>query len=221
MSGNNAVYPQQDGGKGGGKQSRRTKDEDLKPEVDQELENGPIYNRHCTDILCCPIFTAFCVGMAWAFIYGLSNGAPYKLTTLFDYDGNGCGYHARVDDYPFILWPKISYTSSITEVLGQTVCVKYCPTTAAEYTSSFFYGNSIYPTANFPTNWETSTVTEKYLYKICIPTSGSFRTDVLDEWGGEYLTRYMADLYLCWWVCFVAAGLAFVFGFVYMVLIKF
>ena len=28
-----------------------TKDEDLVPEVDEELENGPVFNRHCTDVL--------------------------------------------------------------------------------------------------------------------------------------------------------------------------
>lgn len=74
---------------GGGKNSKLTKDQDLEREVDRELENGPIFNRSCTDILCCPIFVAFMVGMVWAFIYGLANGDPEKLITMYDYDANG------------------------------------------------------------------------------------------------------------------------------------
>lgn len=31
--------------------SKLTKDEDLQVEVDDDLENGPIFKRHCTDIL--------------------------------------------------------------------------------------------------------------------------------------------------------------------------
>ena len=39
-----------------------------------ELKNGPVYNRGCTDILCCLIFLAFIVGMVgtsgYGFLYG-------------------------------------------------------------------------------------------------------------------------------------------------------
>ena len=39
-----------------------------------ELKNGPVYNRGCTDILCCLIFLAFIVGMigtsGYGFLYG-------------------------------------------------------------------------------------------------------------------------------------------------------
>lgn len=42
----------------------------------------------------------------------------------------------------------------------------------------------------------------------------------MDDWGGNYLTAYMADLYICWWVLLVCAGCSFLFGFVYMLFIK-
>lgn len=94
----------------------KTKDEDIVPEVDNNLQDGPIFKRSCTDCLCCPLFIVFCAGMCWALIYGVSNGDPYKLITLYDYDGNGCGYTSAVKNYPYIYWPTISYTTSITEV---------------------------------------------------------------------------------------------------------
>ena len=50
------IYPMQGRGNGteqakGVNNKKNTKDSDLVPEVDDDLENGPIFNRHCTDIL--------------------------------------------------------------------------------------------------------------------------------------------------------------------------
>ena len=47
-------------GNGNGKNSKQnTKDEDIVAEVDEDLENGPVFKRKCTDCLICPIFVAF------------------------------------------------------------------------------------------------------------------------------------------------------------------
>ena len=49
-----------DGNAGKGANSKKnTKDEDIVAEVDDDLENGPVFKRKCTDILCCPLFVAF------------------------------------------------------------------------------------------------------------------------------------------------------------------
>jgi len=51
-----------------------------------------------------------------------------------------------------------------------------------------------------------------YLNRFCIPdtssassstTYTSFYDSVLNDWGGNYLTAYMADAYTCWWVFLV------------------
>jgi len=45
--------------------------------------------------------------MFWALIYGVSKGDPWKLTTMFDYDGNGCGHDTGYKGYSYIYWPDI------------------------------------------------------------------------------------------------------------------
>lgn len=48
--------------------------------------NGPVANRSCTDVICCLLFLAFCVGMAGTAAYGFINGDPILLLTGWDYD---------------------------------------------------------------------------------------------------------------------------------------
>ena len=55
--------------------------------VDPELENGPIDNRYCTDILCCLLFLASIGAMIGIFAYGIANGDPQKLLSGYDPDG--------------------------------------------------------------------------------------------------------------------------------------
>jgi hypothetical protein len=53
------IYPMQSNGaphvheaaKGKANSRKNTPDKDIVPEVDDDLENGPIFKRHCTDIL--------------------------------------------------------------------------------------------------------------------------------------------------------------------------
>lgn len=42
----------------------------------ENMKNGPIENRSCTDCLCCLIFVVFFVAMGAASIYGYSKGNP-------------------------------------------------------------------------------------------------------------------------------------------------
>ena len=75
-----------------------------------EMANGPVPDRGCTDILCCLIFLAFMVGMVGTAGYGLLYGDPQLLITLADGDGNGCGYDAPVKEYPYLYYPTIDPT---------------------------------------------------------------------------------------------------------------
>ena len=205
------------------KNSRQTKDEDLQPEIDDDIAEGPIFQRSCTDILCCPLFVAFCAGMAWAFIYGLANGDPEKLITLYDYDANGCGKTSGVKDFDFIYWPYLDYATNS----HQTVCVKFCPTIANPLTASDCFTNSIITSC---TNSSFDMYdSKKYANKFCIPdedspnnngTYNSFVDQVLGDYNGEWVTHYIADLTYCWWVCIVCALVAFVGGMLYMVFIR-
>lgn len=57
-------------------------------ELDQELENGPIENRSCQDLLFCLLFIAAVIAMFVIGIYGYANGDPSRLAIPYDSDGN-------------------------------------------------------------------------------------------------------------------------------------
>jgi choline transporter-like protein 2/4/5 len=101
------------------------------------MENGPVPDRGCTDILCCLVFICFLVGMGGVTAYGLLQGDPYLLLTTWDANGNGCGYNTTTKDYPYLYFPTIDLEAakkadpsvkSISDVLRFGVCVKTCPT---------------------------------------------------------------------------------------------
>lgn len=80
-----------------------------KIKADKELENGPIKNRGCTDIIFCLLFTVFVGYYIYAVVMGIATGDPEKLITPFDEDGNGCGYSAGFEDYPYLYFYRVSH----------------------------------------------------------------------------------------------------------------
>jgi len=141
--------------------------------------------------------------MTWAFIYGLSNGDPWKLTTMFDYDGNGCGHTTGYEDFDYIYWPDIDTSvTSYSTLATKTICVSRCPTIASQLNSSECRDTSIASPCQSATG--TPYDSKLYLKRFCIPdtsssssstTYTSFYDSVMDDWGGNYVTAYMADLY--------------------------
>jgi len=49
-----------------------------------ELRNGPLAERGCTDIFCCLIFIAFVILSSALAIYAFKNGNPSKLKIPYD-----------------------------------------------------------------------------------------------------------------------------------------
>jgi hypothetical protein len=101
-----------------------------------ELQNGPVMNRSCTDPICCLIFVAFILGMTAAAAYGFSKGNPKLLMTPWDADGKGCGYSPETKDYPYLYFPapnlKINTSSTnpgdYMAIFKYSSCVRECPT---------------------------------------------------------------------------------------------
>lgn len=101
-------------------------------------------DRGCTDVLCCLLFIAFIVLLAGVAGYAFTNGDPYKLTTTWDYDKNGCGFSNATKDYPYLYFPAIDIQaagntakeinsgqlkiSSLSDTLQYSTCVSECPT---------------------------------------------------------------------------------------------
>ena len=73
-----------------------------------------------------------------------------------------------------------------------------------------------------PTGSTNVYATKSYLSRYCIPTdtaSTTYKT-IMNNIGGDALSKYMGDLITCWWVLLVVAGAAFLYGFVYMFFLK-
>ena len=73
-----------------------------------ELKNGPINDRGCTDVLCLLLLIFFTAGMVAIGGYGYLYGDYHNLLQTFDFDGNSCGLNGtETSDYPYIYWPMI------------------------------------------------------------------------------------------------------------------
>jgi len=91
---------------GGEVKAKTSKDPEMSVPTD-EMANGPVQDRSCTDILCCLVFLAFLTGMVGCAGYGYLYGDPNLLLTTWDADGNGCGYNETTKDYPYLYYPMI------------------------------------------------------------------------------------------------------------------
>ena len=54
-------------------------------------KQGMIWDRSCTDMLCCLVFFVFFCGMLVITSIAFTQGDPLKIFTPFDSDGNQCG----------------------------------------------------------------------------------------------------------------------------------
>ena len=161
-----------------------------------ELANGPIANRSCTDILCCLIFVAFVVALVGVGAYGVANGKPANLLTTFDFDGKRCGQEPGYEDYKMMYFPSFNISSAQTlatsvqsgtpnykamnDMFQYAVCVKTCPKKADPAVAckepSFMKGSEYYKdciwypaTTAFP-EVKATYDTQPVLGKFCIPT---------------------------------------------------
>jgi len=95
-----------------------------------DLSEGPIRNRSCTDVFCIPIFIAAQVVFILVTIAGMQDGDPSKLYKPRDYRGAYCGVEENWNDGPNTAsMHKLSYTMNVTsmvdEIMKQTLCSSY------------------------------------------------------------------------------------------------
>ena len=104
--------------------------------TDEKYKEGPVEDRHCTDILCCILFIGFCVGMVYIAMDGLSNGKTKYLGAVYDGDGKfppiqkltfftvgkACKLEEGYEDYKYIY-----FWFAMPGYLNKTTCVKECP----------------------------------------------------------------------------------------------
>lgn len=208
-------------------------DPDYKGEkLPEELNNGPLENRRCTDCLCCIVFTAFVIAWVAVGIVGFSEGDPTLLTYPIDSSGNQCGLPGGdAEDYKYIYYPfpLIGY-------LDYRVCVDECPddwdSEVDCYKNRYFedcefrfedvvgsphplfgYIQGIYPA-------------DGYVSRFCLPDSDSkgwvvdAYNNVLDEIDTGTIQKWIGDIVTVWLVMLIVAGFAILTGFAYMIFLR-
>ena len=98
-----------------------------------EIEKGPLTDRRCTDIFCLIIFI-LAVGVGgWIGIYALENGDPDAIMAPMDADGKFCGRDEGYEDYPYLFYADIEYSTWFP----YAICVKSCPKMVDSETGTF------------------------------------------------------------------------------------
>ena len=95
--------------------------------IDTAVENGPLIDRRCTDILCILIFLGFVAAATFVGIYAVENGDPMRIMTPYDVNGNFCGKKNTSIDltgYPYLWYQDIGTPFW----LAYATCVTECPT---------------------------------------------------------------------------------------------
>lgn len=232
------------------KTDKKNDSEDKGEELPDELANGPVENRRCTDILCCLIFIAFIIAWVVCGFYGFSNGNPYLLTYPFDCDDNQCGLSGTdTEDYPYLYYPF-----PIPGTLSIRFCVKSCPDNHTDVpdcypvlglTSCSFPWGEIKEMSNSSTfdigdildDFDGLYSSKGYLKRFCMPTAffeiareggeyankteSELYSQVTDIISIETLSEWMGDAWMCWEVMFIVAAFTVVIAGVYLFLLRY
>ena len=217
------------------KPTNKYMDPDYKGEpLNDNLGDGPVENRGCTDCLCCLIFTAFI--LAWFAIgfYGFANGDPILLTYPFDSNGNQCGRSGSLTaDFDYVYYP---FPLPIGNLDHYRACVKACPPSSSSTIDCFYNKTTQFKSCQFNyediavTNYSISVYgkyqTTDYLNRFCLPgqsltgvfegaysrVAGYIQIGVMEEWLG--------DVYTVWPVIFIVAGATLVIAVIYMIFLR-
>lgn len=198
-----------------------------------ELAKGPTQDRVCRDVICCLVFVAFWAAFIAVTIWGLANGNPETIGRGYDSSGKLCGYSEGYEDYPllYIAIPTRKY-------FNHSLCVASCPdattsvldcktneeftTCIPEYTDQSKLSENL--KVADPTGKIYLYSTSPFLSRYCIPSSLE-NIPGLEEvtnqlMNSDTLEGWVSDIRKCWGVILGMAGVAFLLGFVYMILLR-
>ena len=189
-------------------------------EIDERLENGPLQDRRCTDIICWIIFIVFAAAVVAISIYGYFNGNPYKLFSGLDGDGNFCGYSSGYENYKYLYFWKVD----TTDLWSYAVCVSECPTSNS--TSIDCMTTSYVSDCNSNATYYD---TYSFIGMYCLPTYealSTFDSSVYDSFISiletlNSFTTYITDIAYAWEVYLIVVVSGLIFLTIYGFFIKF
>ena len=110
--------------------------DDIEKASQQKFEKqGLVWDRSCTDIICCIVFLAFMVAMLGVSGFAISNGDPMNIIAPFDSVGNQCGKELQglpenvtdFSEYKYKQFTRLIEGSQDPTKLLNSICVKECP----------------------------------------------------------------------------------------------
>ena len=198
----------------------------------EDLREGPIRDRSCTDILCALIFFAFVGAMITLGIFGYKNGDPAMILYPYDSAGNQCG---RPDTngslYHYVYFVNYDYASTSEPETKYKVCLKTCPTDSTSFDDSNVLANSF-----VSYSFNTFTVTtidgtavsvnnyipyasKNFLKRVCIPLEIS--EEFKDYIQGTSMMSYGSDIVRCWYMTLAVLGIAVGISLIYLLLMRY
>jgi len=170
-----------------------------------EMGAGLEKKRTCTDVPCCIVFLGAIIALVVIWILALANGDIDRLLKPIDYNNQICGKGAMTSK-PLGFWPS-------TQDYRFKMCAANCNVTTANY-QPLLYATSSNPAdmlKPYPTTaWKN----------YCIPkVESAVKISGYDS-GSEQFQRQINDLWSALPMIGIAAGLAFIIGFLYVELMQ-
>lgn len=191
--------------------------------ISEDLRDGPVKDRRCTDVICGFIFVVFVAAMIAIGVFGFVNGDPNLVLYPYDSSGNQCGRDGTVTaDYPYLYWVNP------TDEVKYTVCTKSCPISDSDIVECF--ANSWVKTCTFTVNNNEEIsyyppYKSKQIFKRgCLPDASEVNDKYekyMNYLGDEQFTQYASDIMRCWSLVLGVLGIAVVISILYMVFLRY
>lgn len=197
----------------------------------ESVRDGPIVHRHCTDLLCCLIFTAFFITLITIGIIGFTKGDPDLLIYPYDSSGHQCGRPDRdTHSYKYIYYAAANIQDDIDDYKKYRICLKHCPKEDDEelecYNNDYVACNSK-STGFIITDGDSNYTSKAYetnsLYKrFCVPDDDKdYFDDVLDDVYATDAKAWVSDIFRCWTAIFIVLGISIGVSIVYLILLRY
>eukprot|EP00825_Cyclidium_porcatum_P019462 TRINITY_DN220_c0_g1_i3.p1 TRINITY_DN220_c0_g1~~TRINITY_DN220_c0_g1_i3.p1 ORF type:complete len:664 (-),score=98.29 TRINITY_DN220_c0_g1_i3:141-2132(-) len=209
------------------------------PEDVKKLENGPIENRSCTDILCCLLFLASIAVMVYLTIIAYTKGDVWRVLAAWDPDSRACG----VGDYKDYKYIYFSIPCPDTTILKTyNICVDKCPITTgstavdsagtamkgltntnADYTTNSAY-SGLSAACSSPSGTFFYYKSKGYFKRLCFPADdailSSIKSSLSSVMNTEQITEWLSDVEEAWVMILISVGISFILGVIYMLFVR-
>ena len=199
--------------------------------ISEEVRDGPLPNRRCTDVLCCLLFTVFLVAMFVVGVVGFANGEPELLIYPYDSDGHQCGrpnHPAR--DYKYIYYPGADPDSGLSNYTKYRICLKHCPDGEKDEEIEAYNNDDVKWSKNLSkfilyddSKHEISAYKTVSLWKrFCLPDPDlDYFDKVLDHIYADGIEEWITDILRCWTAMIYMLGISVAVCIVYLFFLRY